>query len=111
MKKNFFVYFTAVSLTLFSAVNVYSQDTTSVGHDLKRAAHKTGKAISKGAKKIGNKTAEIASKGKSAVVDRIYDDKQGPNGEKIYIDGQSKYYYVDKKGHKKYVAENRLKDK
>ena len=63
------------------------------------------------AKKVGNKTAEIASKGKSAVVDEVYRDKLGPAGQTIYIDHSSKYYYVDKKGKKVYVAKSELKDK
>lgn len=60
------------------------------------------------AKKVGNKTAEVASKGKSAVVDEVYKDKIGPAGQSpIYIDHDSKYYYVDKKG-KKYTLPNLL---
>lgn len=69
------------------------------------------KKIDTAATKAGNKTAEIASKGKSAVVDLIYKDKVGPNGETIYIDHSSKYYYIDKKGKKVYVSKARLKDK
>ena len=63
------------------------------------------------AKKVGNKTAEIASKGKSGVVDEIYKDKVGPAGQTIYIDHSSKYYYVDEKGKKVYVPKSALKDK
>jgi hypothetical protein len=63
-------------------------------------------------KKAGNKTAELASKGKSAVVDEVYKDKVGPAGQSpIYIDHSSKYYYVDKKGKKVYVLKSSLKDK
>lgn len=72
---------------------------------------KTEESVEKAAQKTGNKTAEIASKGKSTVVDKVYKDKVGPNGQKIYIDGHSKYYWVDKKGHKNYVTEAELKDK
>ncbi len=63
------------------------------------------------AKKVGNKTAEIASKGKSAIVDEVYKDKVGPAGQTIYIDHSSKYYYVDKKGKKVYVPKSKLMDK
>ena len=63
-------------------------------------------------KKAGNKTAEMASKGKSAVVDEVYKNKVGPTGQApIYIDHNSKYYYVDKKGKKVYVPKSSLKDK
>jgi hypothetical protein len=64
------------------------------------------------AKKVGNKTAELATKGKSAVVDEVYKDKMGSAGQSpIYIDHDSKYYYVDKKGKKVYVTKSSLKDK
>ena len=59
-----------------------------------------------------NKTAQVAVKGKSAVVDKVYKDKVGPDGQSpIYIDGSSKYYFIDKKGHKMYVPKSSLKDK
>lgn len=63
------------------------------------------------ANKVGNKTAEIASSGKSAVVDEKYKGKVGPDGQTIYIDHSSKYYYVDEKGKKVYVPKSSLKDK
>lgn len=88
-----------------------AQDTTTAGQDIKNAAKKTGKAIGKGATKVGNKTAEIASKGKAGVVDKIYEGKQGPNGQKIYINSKSKYYWIDKKGHRHFIAEASLKNK
>ncbi len=67
--------------------------------------------VKKTAKKVGNKTAEVASKGKSAIIDQKYKDKVGPDGQTIYIDNKSKYYWVDKKGKKQYILEAELKDK
>jgi hypothetical protein len=72
---------------------------------------KTGKAIGNTASKVGNKTAEIASKGASAVADQKYDKKVGPRGQTIYIDKNSAYYYVNKKGRHVYVREADLKAK
>lgn len=69
------------------------------------------KEVKKGAKKVGNKTAEVASKGKAKVTDEVHKDKVGPNGETIYIDNHAKYYWVDKKGRRHYVTEAELKDK
>ncbi len=63
------------------------------------------------AKKVGNKTAELTVNGKSAVVDEVYKGKEGPQGQTIYIDHGSKYYYIDKKGKKVYVSKSSLKDK
>ena len=72
---------------------------------------KVEKSVKTDVKKAENKTAEIASKGKSATIDKIYKDKQGPNGQTIYIDKHSKYYWIDKKGHKIYLAKDELRDK
>jgi hypothetical protein len=38
-------------------------------------------------------------------------ERPGPNGETIYINDKSKYYYIDKKGHRQFVDESQLKDK
>ena len=89
---------------------ISAQDTTTAGQDIKRAAKKTGKAIEKGAKKVANKSAELASKGKAAVVDKVYEGKYGPDGQKIYINDESKYYWVDKKGRRHFVTAAELKD-
>lgn len=99
MKK--LIVITALSLLGFSFVT-NAQDTT-VKH--------VGHAIKKGAKKVGNKTAEVASKTKAKVTDEVYKDKVGPGSETIYIDNHSKYYWVDKKGHRHYVTKEQLKDK
>jgi hypothetical protein len=94
----------AVLFMLSCPVAIYAQDSTST-------VKKTGKAIKKGAKKVGNKTAEVASKGKAAVTDEKHKDKVGPGGETIYIDNHSKYYWVDDKGRRHYVTKAELKDK
>jgi hypothetical protein len=72
---------------------------------------KAEQGVKKGAKKVGNKTAEVASKAKSKVVDQTYKDRVGPAGQTIYINGDSKYYWVDKKGHKHFVTEGELRAK
>ena len=67
--------------------------------------------VNKDAKKVGNKTAEVASKGKSKVVDKTVKDRVGPNGETVYIAHDNRYYWVDKKGHKTYITSSQLKNK
>lgn len=74
-------------------------------------ADKVEQHVKTGAKKAGHKTAELASKGKSKITDKTYKDKVGPNGETVYIDRHSKYYYVDDRGHRHYVKKDELKDK
>jgi len=72
---------------------------------------KTGHAVKKSATAAGNKTAEMASKSKSMVTDKVYKDKMGPAGQTIYIDDDSRYCWVDKKGHRQYVTEAELRPK
>lgn len=67
-------------------------------------------AIKKTAKKVGNKTSEIAAKGAAKVVDKTYKDKVGPQGQTIYIDNESLYYYVNAKGKRVYVSKAKLKN-
>lgn len=74
-------------------------------------AQSVGQDVKKTAKKVGNKTAEVASKGASSVVDKKYAGKVGPQGQTIYIDKNSAYYYVNKKGKRVYVKEAELVDK
>lgn len=70
-----------------------------------------GHEVKKGAKKVGNKTAELASKGKSKIVNKSVKDKTGPNNETIYMDNQARYYWIDKKGHNHYIPASALKNK
>jgi hypothetical protein len=75
-------------------------------------AQNTGKGkVGTAINKAGNKTAELAVKGASAVADKVYEGKVAPNGEKVYINKNSKYYYVNKKGAKVYISKAKLQDK
>lgn len=75
-------------------------------------AQNTGKGkVGTAINKAGNKTAELAVKGVSAVGDKEYKGKVAPGGQAIYINKNSKYYYVNKKGAKVYVSKAKLVDK
>ena len=76
-----------------------------------QTVQKVEKSVEKGAKKVGNKTAEVASKGKAKVTDEIYKDATGPDGETVYIDNHARYYWIDKKGKRHYSAKEELKAK
>ncbi|TWF44298.1 hypothetical protein FHW36_101217 [Chitinophaga polysaccharea] len=67
--------------------------------------------IKKTAEKVGNKTASIAVKGTSAVTDKIYKGKEGPNGETVYIDKKDRKYIVDDKGKKVYLKKSQIHNK
>jgi len=100
---------TLFKATLFAAaIFAAAQSQAKTIHsDTTKFTHK----VSKAATKVGNKTSELATKGASAVVDKVYKDKCGPNGETIYINKHSHYYYVNKKGHRVYLKESELMDK
>ncbi|WP_203235066.1 hypothetical protein [Mucilaginibacter terrigena] len=104
---------TMFAAALFAASTSYAQthkDTT-LGQKVGTTAKKGWHATKKAAKTVGNKTAEVASKGASAVTDKKYDAKVGPQGQTIYIDKNSYYYYVNKKGRHIYVPKVQLVDK
>lgn len=63
------------------------------------------------AKKVGNKTASVAVKGASKVVDKTYKGKEGPGGQTVYIDKSDRKYYVDGKGKKIYLKPSEIHDK
>jgi len=72
---------------------------------------KVENAVDTAAHKVGNKTAEVASKGKATITDEVYKDATGPDGETVYIDNHARYYWVDKKGHRHYAEASALKPK
>ncbi|MEJ7589532.1 MAG: hypothetical protein WKI04_18425 [Ferruginibacter sp.] len=111
MKRKVIIYLTTLSVGLFGVANLRAQESTTAGEDLKHAAKKTGHAVKKSARKVSNKSAELASKGSSAVVDKIHESKQGPDGQTIYINNKSEYYWVDKKGRRNYVPASQLRAK
>jgi hypothetical protein len=74
-------------------------------------AKKTESDIEKGVNKTGDAISEAAAKGVAEVKDKVYADKVGPKGQRIYIDKHSKYYYVNGEGKKVYVSKLELKDK
>lgn len=70
-----------------------------------------GHKIDVTAKKVGHKTSQIAVNGASAIVDKKYEGKCGPNGQTVYINKYDHYYYVSRKGHKIYLKKSQLMDK
>jgi hypothetical protein len=78
---------------------------------VEKAATKAGAAIGKTADKVGKKTAEVAVKGASKVVDKTWEGKQAPDGSDVYIDSKNKKYYVNKKGKKVYLKAIQIKNK
>ena len=76
---------------------------------VKNGAKKAWQGTKKGAKAVGNKTAEVSSKGVSAVKDKKSDTWIGPEGQTIYLTGDGRYYWVNGKGKRIYVSEAALR--
>lgn len=74
-----------------------------------KVIQKTGKAVEKGAKSVGDKTAEVAVKGGAKVVDQTWKGKMAPDGSNVFIDGKNKKYYVNKKGAKVYLKASEIR--
>ena len=75
---------------------------------VKAGAKKAWNGTKKGAKVAGNKTAEVASKGKARVTDKKSDTWIGPEGQTIYIAGD-RYYWINGNGKRIYVSQSALK--
>ena len=82
-----------------------------VTSSVKKGTKKAWKGTKKGAKTVGNETAEIATKGKAKVTDKKSAEWVGPNGQDIYIDDGSKYYWINEKGGRVFVTKSQLKAK
>ncbi|MGF1924739.1 MAG: hypothetical protein ACQUHE_11215 [Bacteroidia bacterium] len=74
-----------------------------------KVIQKTGKAVEKGAKSVGNKTAEVTVKGGAKVVDQTYKGRMAPDGSNVYIDGKNNKYYINKKGAKIYLKASQIR--
>jgi hypothetical protein len=96
---------TFINAVLFAAV--ISISATGCSHKTRKVTQ----GIKNVADTVGNKTAEIASKGAAQITDKVYEGKVGPQGQTIYIDENSKYFYIDSKGHRVFVKRSELKDK
>jgi len=92
---------------LASGIFIFGQSNAQTSHKDSTLGHK----ISKTAKKVGDKTAQLGAKTYAIASDKKYKGKEGPHGETIFINKHSRYYYVDKKGHRVYLKKYQLRDK
>jgi hypothetical protein len=87
-------------LFVIDATAATPQDTTKVTTKVK-----------KGVTKAAHATAKTTVKAESAVADRVYSGKKGPNGETVYINKHDRCYYVNSRGAKVYVKKSQLRSK
>ena len=106
MKKKYLLSLTAALIILSLTANAQEKKT-----EAGKVIQKTGKAVEKGAKAVGNKTAEVTVKGSAKVADQTYKGKMAPDGSNVYIDGKNRKYYVNKKGAKVYLKANEIRNR
>jgi hypothetical protein len=95
-------------LALFAAgILVVAQSRAQTHTDDHSVGHKVGTA----AKDVGHKTAEVSAKGAAAITDKKYEGKVAPGGQTVYINKDSRYFYVNKTGHRVYLKKSALRDK
>jgi hypothetical protein len=58
-------------------------------------------------RKTGNRSNRLISK--TGI--ELYTEKTGPNGETIFVDRRSRYYWVDKDKRRHYIKQSQLKTK
>lgn len=107
MKKKLIIGLLSMAIFGVSALSVNAQEKkkTEVG----KALDHTGKAIGKGAKSVGNKTAEVAVKGSAKVADKTWKGKMAPDGSDVYINAKNEKYYVNSKGAKIWLKPSEIK--
>jgi hypothetical protein len=96
---------TLLKAALFSAAMLFAAQ--SFAGTIKSDTTKVGKET----RKVGHQISNTAANTASHVVDKKYAGKCGPGGETVYINKNSHYYYIDKKGHRVYLKKSELMDK
>lgn len=108
MKRKYLLGLVALGMvTSVSFTAVAQEKKTEAG----KVIQKTGKAVEKGAKSVGNKTAEVAVKGTAKVADQTFKGKMAPDGSNVYIDGKNNKYYINSKGAKVYLKASQIRNK
>jgi vacuolar-type H+-ATPase subunit H len=76
-----------------------------------RKAKAADREVKDDGEKLGDKISEGAGNVAAEVKDKPYSNKMGPDGEKVFIDKNSKYYYINHEGKKVYISKSQLRDK
>lgn len=115
MKTKYLIGFLTLAFCTTLSFGVHAQEEkkkeTKKETEAGKALDRTGKAISKTATKVGDKTAEVAVKGGAKIADQTFKGKMAPDGSDVYIDGKNRKYYVNKKGAKIYLKASQIKNR
>jgi hypothetical protein len=109
MKNAFKIGLLAAAIFVAGNTTTYAQEKKPVGKQIEGAAKDVGQATSTAAKDVGKKTSELAAKGAAAVANKRYEGHWALTGELVYIDEYSRYFYVDKKGHRVFITKAQMR--
>jgi hypothetical protein len=107
MKKIFVI--VMIAFLGLSAPSFAQSKVDKAAHGVKKGSTKAWHATKKGAKKVGNETAELATTGKAKITDKKSSQWVGPQGQTIYVDDGSKYYWINGNGKRIYVSQAALR--
>lgn len=82
-----------------------------VEDNLEETAEKVEDKTENAAAEVREETNEATSKAEAEITDEEMEDKVGPGGQKIYIDDNKNYYYIDDAGNKNYISALELRDR
>jgi hypothetical protein len=91
--------------------NEVERDADRAGDKAEAEAREGESEVKGAARRTGDAVSEAAAKTAAAITDKKHDSKVGPDGQTIYIDDDSKYYYINDEGKKVFVTKLQLKDK
>lgn len=99
-------------LVVTSYIGYAQQDSTkSTSQQIKEGFSEAGLEMKETAVMVGNKTAEVSVKAFQSIKDKRLKNKQGPDGEDVYIDSKSRYYTINERGGKEYLRADQVKPK
>lgn len=79
--------------------------------DVEEGAERFSKDVPQNPQNASDDVSEAAANTAAGIADKISKDKIGPEGQIIYIDKDSKYYYINEEGKKVFIGKNQLKNK
>jgi hypothetical protein len=79
--------------------------------EAENAADRTVNDVEREGREAGDAVSEAAAKAAAAITDDKLEGKVGPDGQTVYVDDDSKYYYISEEGKKIYITKLQLKDK
>jgi hypothetical protein len=93
------------------AAEKVERDAEKAGDEIEEETEEAADNVEKETATVKDGFNESVSIVEAEIKDQVYADKFGPNNEVIYIDSNSKYYYIDKKGNKIFILKSQMKDK